>query len=149
MLHKIAFAVLVAGYAAVSAAIAGSAQTKLTCTSTDGKLSITGLVPPDALEIDIVLSNEGKRARVLRQSEDDSGPRVSVVHDLPQGVYTLQVHTGSLSLTLYAVPKSVVAKKIPNGLTASFDAKVSLYGSSVGASTASNRVVKCSTRYEI
>jgi len=154
LVKLLGISILIAQLGAESA-LAGSSQTVLKCKSPDGSLSITGEVPPDGDdEIDVVIVNKKMSFRMLSTNEKQTR-NVHAISDLPAGVYTLEAgpqreaNSPDASFTLYALPKTVVTRKIQNGIESSWTGRLFLTGSAVIAEYEPRRFVNCTTRYQV
>jgi hypothetical protein len=103
-------------------ALAGSGPAKLSCEPKAGEnstVSFKGLVPDSEETLDITLSDGTASIRVT--DEDADAYRVEA---LEQGVFSIIINRRKVNgeITLYAIPKTVKAKKRTHSTHATFDA---------------------------
>ena len=120
--------------ASTSSAFAGAANAELKCQSASG-LTIEGSVPGDFAEFDLTVSKNGQSARLFSginqgDGETEESATLAVIESLTDGVWTLSsVLKGEDTygyLQLFALPKTLKHRRIPNGYSAKFDAKANL-----------------------
>jgi hypothetical protein len=129
-----------------SPAIAGTGPATLTCKSKVPKraISIKGKVPGDE-GTDLTLTAGAKTTRL-----DGSNSETHVLEAFEQGVFTMiiNINKGEEELKIYALPKSVKARKSSGSIHAKFDAVLALY-----SSNDKNRIesvpMSCAYDYEI
>lgn len=143
-------------FLASTSAFAGAANTQIQCQSRDG-LKIVGLVPGDEADFQLEISQEGRQLNLFSRYNFDTNVQeenasISVVEQPKDSVYTLVLNQKGNdkygTMQLYALPKTVSYKRIPNGYRASFTAKV-LYNFSELNGETQNKEVSCTLKYEI
>jgi hypothetical protein len=157
VLRKLILTLLIASTAMVLSlqARAGSSQNELNCRSSDGSLSMIGAVPPDGNdEIDVVISNKSKTFHMVSTNANPIRT-VRAVSDLLVGVFILEAsaeqegkHLDAF-FTLYAIHRTVVTRKIRNGLESTWEGRLLLGGQAVTTEYEPRRTVRCSTRYAV
>ncbi|MEG3788600.1 hypothetical protein V1318_00535 [Lysobacter sp. CCNWLW3] len=142
-------------YAFSGNAHAGSAPAELKCTPlTQGSsMQLDGTIPASEEVLSLVVSS-----REHRYTLSDEGSQTTLIESLTEGVFALQIRSDGFETTLYALPSTVKATRLPYGIRASFVAKLTALRpsrhKSAGAAYAYDDYVRdiklsCEYRYEI
>jgi len=118
--HTLSQAAIFAGLLLQGSAIAGANTAKVECTTAHAgarAVRVTGEVPATIEDLDLTISLGTSSTRFNSENSD-----AFTVEDFAKGVYTLtlRMHGTNDTTILYAVPSSVIHKKIPNGMFARF-----------------------------
>jgi|GEM_PF-6762463 len=141
----------------LQSAVAGSAQTHISCKELDDKISLSGDIG-DSNNFDLSLKQEDNVSRIYAVtmcnpngcSTEENG-RVTVVENLPKGVYTLKADRDGESISdveLYALPKTVRVKSRPHGMKYQFGGVLNVYDQALGKKRQRYNVL-CTTEYAI
>ena len=122
---KRAFAVVTIGMLWTGLASAGSGPAKLSCEakpSEKSSVSLKGLVPDSEETLEITLSDGSASIRMT--DEDADAYRIEA---LDQSVFSIIIKRKQVygQVSLYAIPKTVKARKGPHSTHATFDAVMS------------------------
>jgi hypothetical protein len=119
---KRGLAILIVGISWTGLASAGSGPAKLSCEakpSENSNVSLKGLVPDSEETLEITLSDGSSSIRMT--DEDADAYRIEA---LDQSVFSMIIKRKQVygEVTLYAIPKTVKARKGPHSTHATFDA---------------------------
>lgn len=139
-------------------AFAGATNTKLSCASADGKITMDGEVPGDFSEFDLTvkIKNETgvEKLRLFSKIDQETSllvenGRVAVVEDLEKGVFTVRaegINQKSYGvISLYAIPKTVKVQDKNGAIQSAFTGHLTVY---TKVSTEEEDVT-CSTKYAL
>jgi len=102
--------------------LGGAANADFECKAKSGDITLTGDIPGDFAEFNLVL-RDGK----AEEKFSDQKEKIYVIEDFSRGVFSFVVdRKEETPVQIYAIPDTIKAKQIPNGMNATFDAVLQL-----------------------
>lgn len=139
-------AVIVLGAGHVRAGVANAVIACKSLSAKGGVISLGGNIPGDLAEFELSIKRNNTERKMASANEDD----VVVVDDFDNRVFTMIVNADAGQLVLYAIPRTIYARKGRDGsLRVRFNAVLREAPNPMGGDALSDVKMTCTYEYSI